>query len=170
MWFGPKTKKNRVEPDLQTLPLHVDDGLGITNSKPLYIWFVSPLSQHLHAVNLGPCAKFLNLLIIWDRPGRRLWLSSKIYIAELLEEWNMTSSHSALTPFPSNLPDLSFAPPNSLPSILDTDLLTQYQRLVSCLLYLAVTTRPDISYYAMWLGQFNANPTRPHFLLAKHVL
>ena len=27
-----------------------------------------------------------------------------------------------------------------------------------------------ISYYAMWLGQFNANLTRSHFLLAKHVL
>lgn len=42
--------------------------------------------------------------------------------------------------------------------------------LVGCLLYLAVATHPDISYYAMWLGQFNASPTRAHFLLAKHVL
>ena len=107
------------------IPLHVNDGLGITNSKPPYIWFLSLLSQHLHVVDLGPCAKFLNLLIIWDCPGCRLWLSSKIYIAELLEEWNMTSSCSASTPFPSNLPDLSFAPPNSLPSISDADLLTQ---------------------------------------------
>ena len=29
---------------------------------------------------------------------------------------------------------------------------------------------PDLSYYAMWLGQFNAKPTRAHFLAAKHVL
>jgi len=37
-------------------------------------------------------------------------------------------------------------------------------------LYLAIATHPDISFYAMWLGQFNASPTRNHLLLAKHVL
>ena len=45
-----------------------------------------------------------------------------------------------------------------------------YQQLVGCLLYLAVSTHPDISFYAMWLGQFNAAPTRNHLLIAKHVL
>lgn len=59
---------------------------------------------------------------------------------------------------------------NALPEISDADLLPKYQRLVGCLLYLAIATRPDISYYAMWLGQFNASPTRSHFLAAKHVL
>jgi hypothetical protein len=49
--------------------------------------------------------------------------------------------------------------------------LDVHQRLVGCLLYLAIATRPDISYYAMWLGQFNNSmPTRAHFLAAKHVL
>ena len=145
-------------------------GLGNTNSKPLYLWFLSLLSQRLHVIDLGPCAKFLNLLIIRDHPSCRLWLSLKIYIAELLEEWNMSSFHPALMPFPSNLPDLSSAPSNSLPSISDADLLMHYQCLVGCIFYLAVTTCADISYYAMWLGQYNANPTRSHFLLAKHIL
>ena len=42
--------------------------------------------------------------------------------------------------------------------------------MVGCLLYLAVSTRPDIAYYSMWLGQYNAKPSRTHFLAAKHVL
>ena len=41
---------------------------------------------------------------------------------------------------------------------------------MGCLLYLTITTRPDILYYAMWLGQHNTRPNRSHFLLAKHVL
>ena len=61
-------------------------------------------------------------------------------------------------------------PTNSLPDICDADLTTKYQRIVGCLLYLTVTTWPDISYYAMWLGQYNSKPTRVHFLTAKHVL
>ena len=152
------------------VPLHVDDGLAITNSPSLYAWFLLVLSRRLHIVDLGPCAKFLNILILRDRPGRRLWLSSHIYVSELLDEWNLSSCRSVSVPFPPNLPDLSSAPPNSLPAISDADLLPQYQRLVGCLLYLAIATRPDIAYYAMWLGQFNANPTRAHFIVAKHVL
>ena len=50
------------------------------------------------------------------------------------------------------------------------DLTVNYQRIVGCLMYLAVSTRPDIAYYAMWLGQFSAKPSRFHLLTAKHVL
>ena len=57
-----------------------------------------------------------------------------------------------------------------LPDISDADLVPCYQRLVGCLLYLAIATRPDLSYYAMWLGQYNTTPTRAQFLPAKHVL
>ena len=49
------------------VPVHVDDGLAITNSASLYAWFLSVLSQRLHIVDLGPCEKFLNILIIRDR-------------------------------------------------------------------------------------------------------
>src|ERR1700678_270640 len=173
-WVSPPDSSIAMPTDGSPLvlyvPLHVDDGLGITNSQPLYAWFLLILSKRLHVVDLGQCSKFLNILIIRDRASRRLWLSSRNYISDLLDEWNLATCRSALTPFPSNLPDLSSAPPKSLPSVSDADLLPQYQHLIGCLLYLAVTTRPDISYYAMWLGQYNANPTRSHFLLAKHIL
>jgi Reverse transcriptase (RNA-dependent DNA polymerase)/GAG-pre-integrase domain len=173
-WTTPPDPSISMPPDggplVLYVPIHVDDGLGITNSKPLYTWFLSILAKRLHIVDMGPCAKFLNVLIIRDRPGRRLWFSPRLYITELLEEWNLSSCRSVSTPFPSTLPDSSSVPSNSLPDISDSDLLPQYQRLVGCLLYLAISTRPDIAYYAMWLGQYNARPTRAHFLLAKHVL
>ena len=152
------------------VPLHVDDGLAITNSPPLYAWFLKTLAKQLLIVNLGHCSKFLSILILRDRPNRQLWLSSNVYVSELLDEWNLSSCKSALTPFPSNIMELPPAPPNSLPDISDADLAPKYQRLVGCLLYLVVATRPDIAYYAMWLGQFNAKPSRTHFLAAKHVL
>ena len=97
-------------------------------------------------------------------------MSSHLYVTELLDEWNLGSCKPASTPFPSNLLDLPVAPLNSLPDISDADLLSKFQRIVGCLLYLAISTRPDIAFYAMWLGQFNASPTRRHLLAAKHVL
>jgi hypothetical protein len=152
------------------VPIHVDDGLAITNSQPLYAWFLSVLSKRLIIVDLGTCSKFLSVLLIRDRLNHRLWLSSHVYVSELLDDWNLSSCKPASTPFPSNIMDLPVAPLNSLPDLADADLLPKYQRIVGCLLYLAITTRPDISYYAMWLGQFNARPSRRHFLAAKHVL
>ena len=152
------------------VPLHVDDGLAITNSPSLYAWFLAVLSRRLNIVDLGHCSKFLSILIIRDRVNRKLWLSSHVYVSALLDEWNMASCKPASTPFPLGTPAPVLAPLNSLPDVSDAELVPLYQRLVGCLLYLAIATRPDVSYYAMWLGQYNASPTRAHFLLAKHVL
>ena len=152
------------------VPLHVDDGLGITNSSSLYAWFLRTLSLRLNIVDLGSCSKFLSILIIRDRINRKLWLSSHVYISDLLDEWHLSSCKTATTPFPSSLSSMSINLPTSLPDLSDADLVPRYQRLIGCLLYLAISTRPDISYYVMWLGQYNATPTRAHFLTAKHVL
>ena len=152
------------------VPLHVDDGLAITNSHSLYAWFLVMLAKRLLIIDLGHCSKFLSILIIHDRPHRRLWMSSHVYISELLGKWNLSSCKPASTPFPSYIMDPPPAPLNSLPDISDTELLPRYQQLVGCLLYLAVSTRPDIAYYSMWLGQYNAKPSHTHFLAAKHVL
>ena len=68
-------------------------------------------------------------------------------------DWNLSSCRPAATPLPSSgVP--SVAPPNAIPDVSDTDLLPKYQRLVGCLLYLAVSTRPDIAYVSMWLVMF----------------
>jgi hypothetical protein len=102
--------------------------------------------------------------------NHRLWLLSHVYVSELLDEWNFFFCKPASTPFPANIMELPLAPPNLLPKISDKDLIPKYQHIVGCLLYLAIVMRPDITYYAMWLGQFNANPSRCHLIAAKHVL
>jgi hypothetical protein len=69
-WISPPDPSVDMPPNSSPLvlyvPLHVNDGLAITNSISLYTWFLSVLSRHLHIVDLGICAKFLNILIIWD--------------------------------------------------------------------------------------------------------
>ena len=101
------------------IPIHVDDGLAVTNSRPLYAWFLSVLSKRLLIVDMGDCSKFLSILIICNRLNRRLWLSSHVYVSELLDDWNLSSCKPASTPFPYNVLDLPVAPPNSLPDLTD---------------------------------------------------
>jgi len=145
--------------------IHIDDGLGVTNSIELYLWFIRLLSKTLHIIDLGICSKFLSILIIRDRPNRRLCLSSHLYIAELLAEWNMAQCKTASTPLP-----VSPSKTLSKDDQPDDNIKPKYQCLVGCLLYLSIATRPDIAFAAMWLGQHASKPTCPHFLLAKHVL
>ena len=45
-----------------------------------------------------------------------------------------------------------------------------YISVVGSLMYLAVTTRPDIAYAAGVLARFNSNPGPSHWQAAKHVL
>ena len=130
-------------------PIHVDDGLAITNSPSLYHWFLGMLHRKLLIIDLGECSKFLSIVLFCDRPHCHMWMSSHVYVHELLAEWGLLNVTYFKTPFPHNILTQSTVPPNALPQISDIDLTAKYQHLVRCLMYLAVTTHPDIAYYVV---------------------
>ena len=161
-----------TDPLFLIIPIHVDDGLAITNSLPLYTWFVKQVSATIDFVCLGPVlnTRYLGQRIIRDRGNKTIQLSQVDLIVALLEDWGMTDCKTSTIPLhhnPSNLPQPS---PNACSDIPDDNLLSSYQRLVGSITYLAVCTRPDLAYAAMALGQFNSAPTRAHLVCAKGVL
>ena len=115
-------------------PIHVNDGLTITNSSSLYRWFLEMLRRKLHIVNLGECSKFMSIVLYHDRPNCRIWMSSHVYVHELLAEWGLLNATYPKTPFPHNILTQTTVSPNALPQILDLDLTAKYQRLVGCLM------------------------------------
>jgi len=50
------------------VPVHINNGLAITNSIPLYNWFISELSKELEVIDLGPVSMFLAICIHRDCP------------------------------------------------------------------------------------------------------
>ena len=151
------------------IPVHVDDGLVVCNSLPLYLWIVAELQKSLEIIDMGPASLYLGIRITRDRVHRKLWLSQKSYCMDLLHTWNLSNCTSASTPMLTK-PYLLDPTPHALPSITDDDVKPLFQKLVGSLIYLAICTRPDISYAAMSLGQFNANPSHSHLVAAKRVL
>ena len=151
------------------VPVHVDDGLIVCNSLPLYSWIISELQKTIEIIDMGPASLYLGNRITRDRSRRKLWLSQKSYCIDLLRSWNLSNCTPASTPMTTKLYQLEPAP-TSLPHISDDDIKPLFQKLVGSLIYLAICTRPDISYAAMSLGQYNANPTRAHLLAVKRVL
>ena len=47
---------------------------------------------------------------------------------------------------------------------------TYYQQIIETLIYAAMGTRPDITFAATILSQFNNKPTKEHIKYAKYVL
>jgi hypothetical protein len=154
------------------VPIHVDDGLSICNSIPLYNWFVAEMSKTIDLVCLGPVlnTRYLGHRIIRDRANRTLQISQSDLIVQLLEDWNLTSCKPLPVPLSHNLSRLPPCSPNACPDVSDDNVTITYQRLVGSITYLAICTRPDLAYAAMALGQFNSNPTRAHLIAAKGVL
>lgn len=152
------------------IPVHVDDGLAITNSRPLYQWFVEELSHDLEVVDLGAASLYLGMHITRDRPHRKLWILQKPAIVDLLETWNLLDCTPQKVPLPHRLDSLKPCQPNSCADIADHEIEISYQRIVGSLTYLSICTRPDISYATLALSQYNANPSRTQLLAAKGVL
>jgi len=152
------------------ITVHVDDGLAVTNSIPLYNWFITELSKELEVVDLGPVSMFLAIHIHHDHSCQKIFLSQKSFITDLLDTWNMSACYPLPIPLHQKLHELPPPPPKLLPDICNDDIQVNFQRLVGSLIYLVVCTCPDIAYVGMALGQYNVSPLRVHLPAVKGVL
>ncbi len=151
------------------IPIHVDNGLSATNSKSLYLWIIVQLNKIFKVNDLGPAEVFLGIRIDRDCHNKKLWLSQKDYIADLLHTYDMDDVNLTSVPLYKKLQSYK-AGDHTLQEVDDKNLTLYFQRLNGQLLYPAVCTRPDLSFTTAALGQHNANPTRAVASAAKGVL
>ena len=92
---------------------------------------------------------------------KRIILSQERYIENLIKKWNMQNCKPVYEPVVTsrNATDDK--------SLTDRSL---FQQLVGTLLYLAVTTRPDIAFAVRLLSQACKSPTMQDFITPKRVL
>ena len=112
---------------------------------------------------LGPISHILGSKVSRDRTSHKLWVSQTAYIDSLMERF---PGYSSITARYSPLPNKKLDEDDfETPAVLST-----YQELVGCLLWLAGCTRPDVSYAASYLSRFTASPTETHWGLALRVV
>jgi hypothetical protein len=151
------------------MPVFVDDITIACQDSSKIDSVVQELSQHFKLRDLGPTTQLLGIQIHRDRPNRRLCISQSQFISNLLQEHGLSNSKPVSTPLnPGTRLSTSMCPQN------DAEALEMqqhpYNSVVGSLMYLAVTTRPDIAYSAGVLARFNSNPGPAHWQAAKHVL
>ena len=146
----------RVSPTGSTIfALHVDDILVASSSPAETARFRSDLKSCWEISDLGPAKFALGISITRDTAAKTISISQTAFIDRLLEKFHQTDAHPCDTPMVSGLqlsrPDKSVTPP---PHIVEWVKRTPYRELVGSLNYLAVATRPDITFAIGRLASF----------------
>jgi hypothetical protein len=145
---------------------HVDDGLGTSNSSPFLAFVKQKIDQRFGIKDMGPVRKFLGIQFERDLATRQLWMHQGEYITYLLDEYGLLNCNPVRLPLDSHHP---FGKPHDTHDDIE-NLPSKFRKLIGELLYLAVCTRPDISYAVNSLAQHNSNPSLAHFAAAKRLL
>ena len=87
-----------------------------------------------------------------------------MYIENALKKFKLLDANSTNTPLPAGI----HLEKSEEPVALDTKMY--YQQIIGTLIYATIGTRPDITFAATRLSQFNNNPTKEHIKYTKYVL
>ena len=102
---------------------------------------------------------FLGIHIERDMKGG-MKLSQQQYLKDILAKFEMTNCKPSATPMEVKL---------KLEESLEVS-EKPYRELVGCLMYISLTTRPDLASTARYFSQFQSNFNDSHFLYAKRML
>ena len=144
--------------------VYVDDILIFGNNKQEIQKLKTLLHQKFDMTDLGPAHMYLGMQISRDRISNKIFLDQRKYIQIVLDRFQMSDCNSVSTPMETNL-KLSKREDKATP-----DETQQYQRLIGCLEYAAMATRPDITFAVHKLAQFASSPDASHFNAAKRIL
>ena len=132
------------------LLVFVDDCAFALNSLQLLDDLVLELSRSFKLCDLGPTIALLGIEITRDRPNRRLMLSQRQYILDILERYGQADSTPVKT---------SMVPGTNLVSMVpvsteDKEYMKKmpYIFAIGSLLFLALATHPDIAHTVLGLS------------------
>lgn len=147
------------------LLLVVDDMAFESNDREQLEWFKTKLSDTFKVKLLGTLEMFIGWELIHSRHG--IYLGQEKFVRRLLVENNMTHVKPADTPLPVKC-NLTAA--TTKDEMLSPDNHHRYRSLIGGLSYLAICTRPDISFAVSILSRQLHAPSKRHLVLAKRVV
>ena len=142
--------------------LYVDDVLYTGDSDEI-AKFEKEIARRFDLKSTTQATSYLGIDIAQNHRRGEVILSQPTYIKEAIERFKLQDAKRVRTP----LATLANKPELTAPLLTDRRL---YQAMVGVLLYINLTTRPDISYAVHFLTRYTAAPTQYHLSCAKRVL
>ena len=122
------------------------------------------LSQKFDIKDMGKLHYFLGIEVLQKQKTGDIWIGQSNYTENLLKKCNMQDSKPVSTPADAS---------QKLVNAADGEECVkqqQYQSIVGSLLYLSVSSRPDITYSVSTLAKFSSQPNKQHWTALKRVL
>lgn len=142
--------------------IYVDDILIVSNSEKAIVGIKKRFSTEFEMTDLQDVKSFLGLNIQRDRQAGTMTIDQKAYIQSVLERFGMDCCKPS--PIPME-PHLKLMKGNKEQT---TD--KPYRELIGCLMYLMVTSRPDICAAVSYFAGFQCGATEEHWVHLKRIL
>ncbi|UYV75442.1 hypothetical protein LAZ67_13000282, partial [Cordylochernes scorpioides] len=146
--------------------IYVDDLIIAAEREDTLKSFKESMKRIFKIKDLGGINCCLGIRIQMKEDGS-ISIDQERYIEELLAKYRMKEAKPISTPMDSNS---KLTKISSIESENEPVKKVEYQSLIGSLIYLSVSTRPDIAYAVSALGQFSNDPRRQHWNAAKRVL
>ena len=149
--------------DTLYLGVYVDDIVIAGKGEEQIQQLKDNLAKKFNIKDLGQLKYFLGINVVQNQEKQCVWIGQPTYTENLLQKFGMQDSKPVNTPVESGA---------KLHSATEEDELVdqvKYQSAIGSLMYLAVSTRPDIAYAVNSLAKFNSKPSEEHWTALKRV-
>ena len=156
----------RVEPDgsITIVFVYVDDLLIAGKTKSAVDSVREGLKKAYTMTDIGEISSVLGISV--HRTQDAIYLAQTTYIETVLERFGLADARSEPTPIATGTKLVK----EGVPLEGGKDGVRKYQALIGCLLWIALSTRPDISFAVSTLARFNVCPTKDHWRVGMRVL
>lgn len=150
--------------DVTYIGVYVDDIILAGRSEDRIKEVKSALSRKFDIKDMGKLHHFLGMTVVQDEAQGYVWIGQPAHTENLLKKFGMQDCKPVGTPA-----DIStkLVKATEQEKCIDQQL---YQSAVGSLMYLSVSTRPDIAYAVGNLARFSSKPTKDHWTALKRVL
>ena len=143
------------------IALYVDDLLIAGKNPDVIKRFKKAIQERFKMKDLGELRWMLGMEVIRNRRKRTIEINQTAYMQSVLERFGMENCKAVSTPMVGAL---------SRSTEEKKGFDTEYAKLVGSVLYLAMITRPDISYAVQSLSRHMNATTADHWRAGKHLL
>lgn len=155
--------KGNYNGKLVLIAVYVDDIIVGCIDKSIVLNIKAKIAKEFNVDDKGELRYFLGMEIERDGPTGTIKLSQSQYIRDILEQYGMENCKTLSVPLEAGYQV-------SCDDSCEKVGTTEYQSLVGTLMYLAISTRPDILHSVSKMAQRNADPRKEHFTKLKHIL
>ena len=149
--------------DWSILCLYVDDGLIACNRKETMSSFMGVLETKFE-IATSKAKFYIGMEISRDRVAKTIEVNQRGYIIRVLSKFGMDSCRSAKSPL-----DPGFKVSQTATQSKEQNCFP-YREAIGCLNYIAMISRPDISFAVNALARCSNNPSREHWNAVKRVM